>query len=102
MPSEDTLMALVNDQVKIIYLHRITVPVLPKKLDRLERQAPRFEIAHERGAENFLIPQRVHAMFDLIRKSTRLGRCEPFTDFKGQWLLIHDRKNDSLRCLSWS
>lgn len=73
MAREDTLMALINDQVEIIHFHWIAVPVSPKKLDRLERQSPRFEIAHERAAKNLFIPQRVHAMFDLIGESFGFG-----------------------------
>src|SRR5690349_11018993 len=66
---EDSLMTLVNDQVKIIHFHRIAVPVPPEQLDCLEGQLAGFQSAHECAAEDLFIPKRVHSLFDLIGKS---------------------------------
>jgi len=34
MAREDALVALVNDQMKVVHFHGIAVPVAPEKLDR--------------------------------------------------------------------
>src|SRR5439155_14651291 len=56
MTGEDSLVALIDDQMKIIDLHRITVPLAPEELDGFEWQFARFEIAHECAAEYALLP----------------------------------------------
>ena len=56
MAREDALVALVNDQMKVVHFHGIAVPVAPEKLDRLQRQLARFEIAHKRAGENLFVP----------------------------------------------
>lgn len=82
MPRENTLMALVDDQVEIVHFNRIAVPMTPKQFDGFKRQIAGFEIPHERAAENFVVPARVHATFDLTGKSFRLGGRKLFTDLE--------------------
>src|SRR5919109_5033067 len=79
---EYSLVALVNDQVKIIDFHRITVPVPPKKLDRFEGQFTGFKIAHERAAEDAFVPARIHALLDIVGKSLCLGGGKLSADFQ--------------------
>ena len=84
MAREDALVALVDNQMKIVHLHRIAVPIAPEKLDGLEGQLAGFEIAHEGAAENLFIPERVHALFDRVGKSFRLAGRKLFADFQSR------------------
>ncbi len=92
---ENALVALVDNQVKIVDFHRITVPVAPKEPDGIERQPSRFEIAHERAAENLLVPARVHALFDRAGKRRRLGGGKFPADLQGQRLLSRSHGRQS-------
>ncbi len=75
-------MALVNDQVKIIDLHRIAVPVLPKQPNGFHGQLAGFEIAHEGATENPFVPARIHAVFNFVGEGFRLAGRKPFADFQ--------------------
>src|SRR5262245_6299776 len=88
MAREDALVALVDDQVKVVDLDRIAVPIAPEKFDRLERQVAGFETPHERAAENSFVPPRIHAAFDFIRKSFCLIGRELLANFEIEWLAI--------------
>src|SRR4029453_18048724 len=78
------LVPLVNDQVKIIDLHRIAVPVLPEQTNGVHWELAGFEITHERSAENPFIPARVHAVLDLVGEGFRVGGRKPLADFQSE------------------
>src|SRR5581483_3588063 len=66
MATEESLVPLINNEMKIVDLDRIAVPVFPEWLDRLERQLAGRKIAHEVALEDFLLPARVHLLDDVV------------------------------------
>src|ERR1051325_6763429 len=47
MAREDPLVALVNDQMKVIDLDRVAIPVFPKQPNGFKRKLAGLEIAHK-------------------------------------------------------
>src|SRR4029077_3680866 len=53
---KEAWVPLVDDQVKIVDLDGVTVPVLPEQPNGFQGKLAGFEIPHERTAENFFVP----------------------------------------------
>jgi hypothetical protein len=79
---KEALVSLVDDQVKIVDLDRVTVPMLPEQPNGFQGKPAGFEIPHERTAENFFVPARVHAVLDLVSEGFCLAGRKPFADFQ--------------------
>ena len=85
---KDSLVALVDDQVKVIDLDGIAVPVFPEEPNGFEGELAGLEFPHERAAKDLFIPPRIHPRFNLIGEFRGFGRGEFFPRLKCQRVLI--------------
>ena len=75
---EKAHVSLVDDEMKIVDLHRVAVPVSPKETDGLQREFSFSQLAHERSVEDLLLPAAPHLLTDSLGVGPGLIRAQSF------------------------